>query len=319
MPGPPSENRRSHTRWRLEKDLFCYVDGRRLDARCENISEGGLFVQTGDHMALPLGATVGLVFRQETGYGHPVFLFGRVRRRQAGEQPGVGLQWDKAVTDGASDQLRDFLERMFKIPAPDIREGSGGPPGAERCVFRFPLQSTNPVLTLKYQKPNPDEAPVNRLDRAAPLPVSRVPGGSLDVPPHVFTGEELNHSKKPGAISQAVARKRSLSPVSLDAELVSDNAQGKGKVIRMGLEALVIQARDFHADTSSYVSTRVSIPSETGYFPIVCKCLVESSADGTGHGEKVLELKVTDVDECGKPGVLSRYVKWLHFHSLART
>lgn len=320
MPGQESENRRRHQRWRLEKDLFCYVDGRRLDARCENISEGGLFLCTRDHLALPLGATVGLVLRQEAGYGHPVFLFGRVARKQSGETPGVGLQWEKAVTDGAAQQLSDFLKKMFRMPEVDIRKEPGELPGTQRSVYRFPFQSMNPVVPVQYRKrPEGEAPPVNRLDDAAPMAASDLPGGSLEVPTHVFTGEALPHSGASGAISQMIARKRALSPVSLDAGLTADNMEGRGKVIRLGLDNLIVMVESIQADTSSYLSASIGIPCETGYRQIVCRCLVEGVADGRKPGERAMELRIVEIDECGSPGVLSRYVKWLHFNSLAKT
>ncbi|NOZ00578.1 MAG: PilZ domain-containing protein [Deltaproteobacteria bacterium] len=319
MSDPISENRREHPRWRLERELFCYVDGRRLDARCENISEGGLFVRTRDRLALPLGATVGLVFRREAGYGHPIFLFGRVMRRQAGATPGVGLEWEKAVTDGSSEQLTDFMKTLFRLPFIDIAEESGGPPGAERYVYRFSTRSTDPVLPLKYQKPSGPDQMVNRLDDAEPMPRSRMAGDTLEVPAHVFTGEELPHSSESGAISRMIQRKKSLSPVSLYADLTADNMDGKGRVVRLGLDGLIIRTSDFSMDSSTYLSARIGIPCETGYRNIVCKCLVEKATDGLKANERVMDLKITEVDECGSPGVLARYVKWLHFHSLART
>ncbi|NOZ00408.1 MAG: PilZ domain-containing protein, partial [Deltaproteobacteria bacterium] len=167
----PSENRREHPRWKLEKDVFCYIDGIRMDARCENISTGGLFIRTTHQNELPVGALVGLTFRTKDGSGAATFLFGRIVRRVSGRSGGVGLKWEKAVTVGPRTELAGFLLKIFKIEHPEIREEPVGK-GQTRSVFHFPPQGASkliPLMTGPATTPSADTQTPEKSGQREPL------------------------------------------------------------------------------------------------------------------------------------------------------
>ncbi len=104
--------RRLFPRREFRAGVYAYVDGRRYDARSENISAGGMLLATAED--IPLGHTIALVFKSRSGKktsgekgvkcgagvkGEPVHLVGRVMRKQVSPVPGVGLRRVRAMTD----------------------------------------------------------------------------------------------------------------------------------------------------------------------------------------------------------------------------
>ena len=79
------------------EDIFCYVDGERLDARSVDLSVGGVFLQTDRGLDVPVGAVVAVVLKNRVETEGTIFLFGKVVRCQPGERSGFGVRWEKAV------------------------------------------------------------------------------------------------------------------------------------------------------------------------------------------------------------------------------
>jgi len=50
-------DKRQHPRWEVDKQVFCYIDGARLDARSSNIGLGGMFIRTDGADRVPLDFT----------------------------------------------------------------------------------------------------------------------------------------------------------------------------------------------------------------------------------------------------------------------
>ena len=389
---PPSQNRRVHNRWKLEKDIFCYVDGVRLDARCENISTGGLFIRTSHHKSLPIGALVGLTFRMREGSGIATFLFGRIVRRVKGSKGGVGLSWEKAVTVGPREEMAGFLKKVFRIEDADIQEEPSGKRQV-RSIFHFPPQGASKLIPIRTGPPAapapeplspveipplepvepapvPDEpapipeapaqeppdrvpeppkpvaraaaeppvvkpvqaspeeaAPARRSSGSAPVDGITAGDGPAEKPPSAGktrepssrfeASAELPHSKQPGAISQMIARTHQQASVDINAELVAHDVDVRAKILSLGNDGMILECPFVLIDEKSIITVRFNISSKGSSIPIECSCKLNRSLDGHAPGSLCLDLKISGNDEGGHPGVLSRYVKWLLFHSLA--
>ncbi len=140
-----TNDQRQFQRYALADKMYCYVDGTRFDARSQDISAGGLFIRT--PRRVPLGAHIALVFKDSNDPdGAPVFLVGKVMRRQSEPVPGIGLRWERATTEGSAARLELFLTlRMGILPEKIVRE-TYGPREEGRNAFYFGGQeSATPV------------------------------------------------------------------------------------------------------------------------------------------------------------------------------
>lgn len=167
-------DKRKHPRWDVDKEIFCYVDGDRLDARSGNISLGGMFLCTDRAESIPMDSLVGLVFRSSEVEQHTTFLFGKVVRKQEFPDEGVGLMWEKAVTVGPPEMLVTFLKRLFSIERPTIIEETAGPKAKNKSIFKF--ESLEREIPLGAPSPEPSAETAEPVARP-PTPSGRFQKG----------------------------------------------------------------------------------------------------------------------------------------------
>ena len=108
---------RQFPRREFVEEVFCYVDGERLDARSSNLSVGGIFVETERGAQIPVGAVVAVVLKNRVAELGSIFLFGKVVRRAPDSPTGLGVRWEKAVGPVEKEHLfyRPFTE-LFPWP-----------------------------------------------------------------------------------------------------------------------------------------------------------------------------------------------------------
>lgn len=85
----------------------------------------------------------------------------------------------------------------------------------------------------------------------------------------------------------------------------------------LGTSRLTVVAVDAPAHVPSHLLLKADLPVQEGPRPIVADCAVHGflrDLDGT-----TFNLAIDVLDEDGDPGVLTRYLKWLYFQSLAST
>ena len=133
-----ARNRRAHTRWKMRADVVCRIYDKPIEAVCENISAGGIFLRTAHTDALPLGTMLTVAFSdsQAARSDQPILVYGRVVQQRSGENAGVGLQWERAVTAGDPEELAALLRSNFNVLWPQVTEEGKGTP-ARRTSHRF--------------------------------------------------------------------------------------------------------------------------------------------------------------------------------------
>jgi len=203
--------RREHPRHPLARDVHCYIDGVRFDARTLDISAGGSFVRTSRSRSVTPGALVGLVFPSHPLVLQTTFLFGRVTRIQAQPMEGLALCWEKAVTVAPPKDLAKFLKTLFGIESPEILKEVTGNRGQSRNVYRFPPPSGRFAAADRKKpsgsRPRPGDAEAESMPAGEALAA-----GDLLLEP-----VETLLDAAPGALPEAVAEAPSGVPGNPDA------------------------------------------------------------------------------------------------------
>lgn len=277
-------DRRIHHRWESKDTIYGYVDGARFAAKSEDLSSGGLFIETLDDV--PIGALISLVFRQQVkSEDPPIFLIGRVMRRQKAPTQGIGLRWEKAVFTGATAVLRRFLVDHLRLVDPAIVTLTGAK-GEARAVHYF---SALPV------------APETRPD--APIPDT------------IRRGDVAQDA---GPVTSRITRKSSMATANVTARISLDGEEEEILVHSLGVKGMYTSAPPTLVVIPDIeVTVTLSVRTRTGLADIACLCLVTRFEDGDEDDPETMDLEILDVKEAkGHIGLLSRYVRWLHFNAL---
>jgi len=321
-----AEEKRKYPRWNLDKKIFCYLDGNRLDARSGNISLGGMFLCTDQATNMPLNSLVGLVFRSHESAQNTTFLFGKVVRKQEFPDVGVGLMWDKAVSVGPPELLTAFLKRLFNIAQPLIMEKTAGPEGKNKSIFKFsslekeiPLSTAIPGEPPESASDRSQKGPTVTSDEMEQLDEQEVRIEHTPAPDYVLEGNRLPHSDKhQGAITGMIHRSDLRAPTSQPGTLNTDGAEIDVTITHIGLDGLFVEVPLISANQGVDASVRFEITTRNGIIPITCNCRIAAVDDGSIWGTPGMNLEFTDVNEGEYQGILKRYVKWLHFNNLSK-
>ena len=277
-------DRRIHQRWEARDTIYGYVDGARFAARSEDLSSGGLFIETRD--SVPIGALISLVFRtQVKSEDPPIFLIGRVMRRQKTPTVGIGLRWEKAVFTGSPDILRRFLITHLHLPDPTIVSLTGVK-GETKAMHTFSVVPEAPVAP-------PSEAVPDSTRRG-------------DVPPGA------------GPVTSRIDKRNALATANVAARLAMDGAEEPVTVHSLGLKGMITSvppSLDVGPDLE--VTVTLTVRTRTGIADILCVCVVTGIDEGGEDDAETLDLEIVDVKEPkGHAELLPRYVRWLHFNAL---
>lgn len=299
------ENRRRFERLELKEEIYCYVAGERLDASSNDISLGGMFVQTDQAEFVELGEMVGVAFQSLPGMEEPIYLFGRVVRRQSEPVPGVGVHWESAATLSSPGKLNDFFKRMFSLETVQVRMEAAGSSGQTRSVYVFPEAEEGRVPEF------PDDG-----DSEAAAPPLDVSGSA---PGYVSSGERLPHSKNPGAMTGMIRRRELETTVAIDAtmRLEKEGRNQKVRITRMDANGLLVETLTPPERPGGAVSVLFKVRVREGRIPVKCTCAVEKVMDGRGGSRPGLQLLIRKLEEGSYKGIYGRYLKWLHFRTLS--
>ena len=281
-------DRRIHHRWDTKDTVYGYVDGSRFAASTENLSCSGMFLETKD--PVPVGALVSLVFRdQAKSADPPIFLIGRVMRRQTKPTLGLGLRWEKAVFSGPSAILQRFLVDRLRLRSPSVVSMKGAK-GEAKAIHHF--RSLPP-------------APASALSEGVPSSSQR---GSGTVPDS-------------GPVTTRINKQRTMAPANVRALLSLDDKQESILIHALGLKGMFTgwpPSIDIGADLE--VTVTLSVRTRTGMADVVCACIVTIADEGEEDSDGTLDLDIVDTKEPkDHVGLLSRYVRWLHFNSLTNS
>jgi len=279
-------DRRIHHRWESKDTIYGYLDGARFAAKSEDLSSGGLFIETNDDV--PIGALISLVFRQQVkSEDPPIFLIGRVMRRQKSPTLGIGLRWEKAVFTGPTKTLHRFLVDHLRLVDPAVLTLTGAK-GESRAVHHF-----NAVPVAPETRPN------------------------AEIPETIRRGTVPQDA---GPVTTRITRKSSLAPANVTAKIC---LEGEDEEEQIQIHALGVKSMFTSAPPTLMVipdievTVTLGVRTRSGISEVSCLCLVTSFEEGAEDDPETMDLEILDVKEAkGHIGLLSRYVRWLHFNAL---
>ncbi len=274
-------DRRIHRRWESKDTIYGYLDGARFAAKSEDLSSGGLFIETKDDV--PIGALISLVFRtQVKSEDPPIFLIGRVMRRRKNPVPGIGLRWEKAVFTGPPGVLRRFLVDHLQLVDPAVITLSGTK-GEAKAVHHFSVPP-----------PETEIAP------------------SEEVPDSTRRGSVTGDL---GPVTSRISRKSILAPADVAARISIDDEEEPIRMQALGVKNMFTSTPPtLLVVPDAEVTVTITVRTRTGEADIACLCVVTSFDP---DDPKSMELEIVDVNEPkGQIGLHSRYVRWLHFNAL---
>jgi hypothetical protein len=289
-----SEKRHFPRREFLE-EVYCYIDGQRLDAVSINISIGGLLFETDKANAIEMGALVAIVLRARDDKiePEPVFLFGRVVRKQVDGPSGVGVRWEKAVARGSKERLGLYLKNVLEVRAFGIESGLVPRTGHELSVYRFVPESVT-------------EGP-----RIAENPV----GAALF---EDESDEAWRSYDEDGPITEGIRRDRIPADADLSATMSSaGEASFAGRVTMLGIEDLLFETPQADDGSEGERYVQFTLPTKAGFVDVMVRgpVMKYEAPDETQPGR--FTLKINDRDEASRPGIIGRYVRWLHYRDVA--
>lgn len=321
------QDRRIHERKPLEKDVFCYIAGERLDASSSDISLGGMFIRTEHVEAIDEGGLVGLAFKAVLGHQHPVYLFGRVVRKQTSPRPGVALKWEYAISLEAPRKLAAFVRDLFGIEDVQVKMEPVGSGGKTKCVYLFPGAPSRKSPAIPTGRIEALEAQEERHDTVKTLQSDLLEeavqaAAEKTAPSHVARGGKLPSPEGAGAITTMVRRREMETPVDIRADIM-DTSGGKlwhGRIKRLDAQGLFIETTSMPPEYDQKVTVDFRIETQEGLLPLkLTGPVVSVGAVGTeGVKGGAFELLIREMDEGAYQGVYLRYLKWLHFQELSR-
>ena len=316
----------------MEDEVHCYLNGIRWDAESGDISAGGMFLVS--EKDIPVSSMVALVLKPQVNSGNePVFLLGRVVRKQLQPVKGVGLRWEKAIQDGPPEMLAAFLESFMKFTPGRIELQAVGRKALVRAVYTFECEGEGQAITSAAQPTGGQNRERNREMLAIPgLATTLAEVDELDI--RVVSSSELageirrpllpressagKPESAPGPITERIDQMDMMAPADIGALL---GISGKTLPVRigfLGLRTMFVMTEVVPADRSADVTVSFGVMTRGGIVQIQGSCRVAEVDDGRTTGTPGLEVRVLSWDEAGHPGILRQYVKWLHFDALSR-
>lgn len=286
-----SKERRKHTRWRTDEDVNAYIDGDRLDLQSADISSGGMMLATDLHI-LP-GVQVALVFRSQfEEEGQPIFLIARVMRRQAKPFIGLGLRWERAVTESEPARLIAFLRTRLRLLSPSVEvKPMARRPGRTQACYIF-SNDTASVLP-----PSPPETPST--------------GGGR-------TGKKRK-STSSGPFTDRFAAPDILAPTDIEAVFVVKGKRQTARIIALSDRSMSIVAEYLGAARGMEMNVVFQIHGKNGPAEVICECRVLGTKLRRKEFLTHMDLTILKCDEQGEKGIFSHYVRWLHFNALRKS
>ena len=301
--------RRRYERRELKAEVYCYIEGHRVDVRSSDISAGGMFVETGQ-VILP-GTELAVVVKAQLLAGRrPVFLSARVMRRQVAPVKGVGIRWEKATTPGDAETLREFLQTNLGVDPKGIEEQPHGDGGLVQAVYVFPLgpedfESAPSVVSVPpllgggedtIDGLDDEEATIQDLDEA-------------------LQNELAARPRQAGPLTQEIGVGASQAPADLKATLLTGRSEHPVRITSLGPENAFI-ATNTELPPGARLEIRFGISARGGVAEVQARGEVLSIGRDRRSGRRGVLVKFTRVDEGGHAGILRQYTRWLHFNAI---
>lgn len=273
-------NKREFPRRPLDEKIHTYIQGVRVDASTQDLSAGGMFFRT--DAEVPTGGLIALAFRRQAQLGKPIFLVGRVMRRQVDPPCGLGLKWVRAVTQAPPAELEWFLTSLLGIQ--DVEATQELVPGKweMKTVYCFPRDTEPAHAPAVFETP----------------PVV----AHVDVPAE-------------GALTTRIGRQAARVPTSLECMLGIGNRRETARITHLGKRGLFVATAIPRPADDTPIAVRFHIRSGSKKVPITCQCKLlppeHDEQDVPG-----MDLQIEQLDEGGRTGLLDKYLRWLFFQTL---
>jgi hypothetical protein len=284
-----NSERRVHPRFDLQSIVYCYAEGYRIDCRCSNISSGGILVHTDVDLAKGINITLVIAGTTEAGQS-PVFCTGTVVRPQGGKNPGYGIRWIRAVTQGESAYLTAFLRNVLHVEHDE----------------------------LDLEEVTRDGVVLRRCKLYAEDTSSAAKTAAADYLHEVIT-RETSSTKQAGPLTQRIRSSDLRAPCGLGASiLLGDSARASCKIGYMGLTSMFLFLDGKSAPSFDKAVVTFEIKTVKGPSPIHCHCENSGGDGGESVGLDGIELTIVRVDEGTEKGLFERYVRWLHYRAVQK-
>ena len=292
--GEQSERRRAPRRTD-KKQIYCYVEGQRLDAETADISALGALVRTVWTDAANGEALVSVSFRAREPEVRDVFLFGRIERVQDSPTRGFALSWVRAVTTGPRVGLVMVLRDILTVPDHLIEAQRSTADGKPAKVYHFdgpPTPASPPAAVRRPTIP--------------PVTQARVPTSEHD----------WRRYPTKGPLTRAMSATAGREAITLKALMVSGSTRRNVRVTALGEHSLSLDMKGGLEGIGDKATVRFNVPLRRGVGLVAVTGPVTSSASRPSEGVSLIELGIEVLDEGDRPGVLERYVRWLHQRAL---
>jgi len=286
--------RRRLPRKPLQKQVYCYVEGQRLDAETADVSALGVLIRTVWTDAASGDALVSLSFRTREPEIRDVFLFGRIERVQDTPSRGFALSWMRAVTTGPRVGLVTLLRDTLGVPEDAIEKQRLSADGKPAKVFHFE------AIT------RPDLAPGTQPSEIPGVQAARVPTSEHDWRRYPTKGPLTRTIEVPGE----------REPITLKALLVSGATRRNVRITSLGCHSLTLDMKGDLEGIGETATVRFNVPLRRGVGLAAVTGRIANSSTRPSEGIAWLEITVESVDEGDRPGVIERYVRWLHQRAL---
>ncbi len=289
--------RRRFAREQTRKEVYCYVEGQRLDAETANVSPAGVFVVTPHGPEVEDDSMVSLSFRSRDAKVQEVFLFGRVQRVEAEPLQGLALRWERAVTTGPRVGMVTVLRDILGISPETIQGQRVGNDGKPSKTFVFEaLDGENPGYSEQ------------RSRARAELIHSRIPTSEHD----------WKRYPSRGPITRSLQAVDAREAVTLKAVLVTSGARKTVRITSLGSMSVTADMKGDPGDLTEAVALRFNVPIRTGTALVTCNCVLQRRETDATKDVTIMEFAVESIEEGDRPGVLERYVRWLHQRSISK-
>jgi hypothetical protein len=306
--------RRRFERWKFEEGVYCYIEGTRFDARSADVSSGGMFFETARPI-LP-GTEVAMVFRTQLDKGdRPIFLVGRVMRRQVKPVAGVGVRWERASTPATPEALTAFLKGVLRVEPRGIEVKPFGASGIVQAVFEFPLDPEQ-LQGARVSDVEEESAPVaggatfeHTEELEDTMPEEVISAKTDKVPPRIAGA---------GPLTMQISTGGTNAPANIQARIEVRKKWLTVKISALGSQHMFVESRGEELEPGLEAQVRFDLPVKGGETQVACRCRIVSRGKDFRSAQNGVLLEIIRVEEGKFPGILNNYVRWLHFHALRK-
>jgi len=277
------------------------------------MSTTGMFLKT-DRAVLP-GMEVAVVLRTQLAGGErPIFLIGRVMRRQMKPVAGVGVRWERAATPDKPEVLAEFLRTTLHMEPWGILRRPLDEGGIVQSVFEFDIDG----LAKKGAETAPE---AGGESKGFAEDTDETLDDTVQDLEEAADKAEKTEADKPAGIGPLTREMKTLdaeAPSDLSVEVQVGGRWLSGRVTSLSSQHLFLARKLSDAKVGDKIVVKFKLPVKGGETEVTCRCEVLMFGTEFGTSKKGVILKLTKVEEGKQAGIFGRYVRWLHFNALRK-